>query len=131
MVGFIRTKYPQGCFVLFFARKLRLHKEQSTQMKSAEVMSNDLLIEAVNLKNGARIFRAVNHSLRQKMLRQLHLKGKMTVTEIFVTLRIEQSLASQHLAILRKANFVTTERSGKFIYYALNHTRLNQIHEVT
>ena len=100
-------------------------------MKSTEVKSNELLIEAVHLKNGARIYRAVNHGLRQKMLRQLHLKGKMTVTELFVALRIEQSLASQHLAILRKANFVNTERSGKFVYYSLNYSRLNQIHEVT
>ena len=101
------------------------------QMKSTEVMSKELLIEAVQLKNGARIYRAVNHVLRQKMLRQLHLKGKMTVTELFVALRIEQSLASQHLAILRRASFVNTERSGKYIYYTINYARLSQIHEVT
>ena len=35
--------------------------------------------------------------------------------------------ASQHLAILRRAGVVATERQGKFIYYSLDQDRLNQI----
>jgi DNA-binding transcriptional ArsR family regulator len=51
----------------------------------------------------------------------------MTVTEIYVKLRLEQSVASQHLAILRKAGFVKTERDGKFIYYSVNTERLEEL----
>jgi DNA-binding transcriptional ArsR family regulator len=51
----------------------------------------------------------------------------MTVTELYVKLRLEQSVASQHLAILRRSGVVITERHGKFIYYALDKERLNQI----
>jgi DNA-binding transcriptional ArsR family regulator len=53
----------------------------------------------------------------------------MTVTEIYVKLRLEQSVASQHLAILRKAGFVDTLRDGKFIYYSVNYERLAEAHE--
>ena len=54
---------------------------------------------------------------------------KVTVTEIYVKLRLEQSVASQHLAILRRASIVTTIREGKFIYYAVDYNRLEQINK--
>ena len=53
--------------------------------------------------------------------------SKMTVTDIYIKLRLEQSVASQHLAILRRAGVVATDRQGKFIYYSLDADRLNQI----
>ena len=51
----------------------------------------------------------------------------MTVTDIYIKLRLEQSVASQHLAILRRAGVVATDRQGKFIYYSLNKERLVEI----
>jgi len=51
----------------------------------------------------------------------------MTVTEIYVKLRLEQSVASQHLAILRRAGIVITTREGKFIFYTVDYNRLEQI----
>lgn len=38
-------------------------------------------------------------------------------------------MASQHLAILRRASIVTTIREGKFIYYAVDYNRLEQINK--
>ena len=51
----------------------------------------------------------------------------MTVTDIYIKLRLEQSVASQHLAILRRAGVVVTDRDGKFINYSLDRNRLAQI----
>lgn len=73
------------------------------------------------------VLRAINHKLRQQILKLIDESGKMTVTEIYVKLRLEQSVASQHLAILRKAGFVKTERDGKFIYYSVNTERLEEL----
>ena len=56
-------------------------------------------------------------------------QGRITVTEIYVKLRLEQSVASQHLAILRKAGFVNTDRDGKFIYYSVNTNRLEELNQ--
>lgn len=89
----------------------------------------ELKIDVLQLKKAALILRAVNHKLRQQILKLLHQHGKMTVTEIYVKLRLEQSVASQHLAILRKAGFVDTQRDGKFIYYSVNYERLTEAHE--
>ena len=73
------------------------------------------------------VLRAINHKLRQQILKLIDESGRMTVTEIYVKLRLEQSVASQHLAILRKAGFVKTERDGKFIYYSVNTDRLEEL----
>ena len=87
----------------------------------------ELKIDVLQLKKAALILRAINHKLRQQILRLIQQKEKITVTEIYVKLRLEQSVASQHLAILRKAGFVTTTRDGKFIYYSVNHQRLTEV----
>ena len=91
--------------------------------------NSELKIDVIQLKKAALILRAINHKLRQQIMKLLHQNEKMTVTEIYVKLRLEQSVASQHLAILRKAGFVTTIRDGKFIYYSVSNDRLSQVHQ--
>ena len=86
-------------------------------------------VDLYNLKKAAMVLRAINHKLRQQILKLIDENGKMTVTEIYVKLRLEQSVASQHLAILRKAGFVKTERDGKFIYYSVNNDRLEELNK--
>jgi DNA-binding transcriptional ArsR family regulator len=84
-------------------------------------------IDFIHLKKAALILRALNHKLRQQMIKLLDEHKKMTVTEIYVKLRLEQSVASQHLAILRRAGIVLTTRDGKFIYYAVNYKRVQEV----
>lgn len=79
------------------------------------------------LRNAVLVLRALNHKLRQKILPILYTEEEMTITELYIKLRIEQSVVSQHLAILRRAGVVTTKRRGKFIYYSLNPERVNTI----
>jgi DNA-binding transcriptional ArsR family regulator len=79
------------------------------------------------LKKAALVLRALNHKLRQQLLKLIEEEKKITVTEIYVRLRLEQSVASQHLAILRKAGIVNTERDGKFIFYTINYKRIDEI----
>ena len=88
----------------------------------------ELKIETLPLKKAALILRAINHKLRQQILKLIHESGRIPVTEIYVKLRLEQSVASQHLAILRKANFVTTHREDKFIFYSVDYNRLREVH---
>jgi DNA-binding transcriptional ArsR family regulator len=86
-------------------------------------------VDLLNIKKTAIILRALNHKLRQQILKLIDEHGKTTVTELYRELRLEQSVASQHLAILRKAAFVKTARNGKFIYYSINTERLEEINE--
>jgi DNA-binding transcriptional ArsR family regulator len=71
--------------------------------------------------------RAINHKLRQQIVKLLDENKRMNVTDIYVKLRLEQSVASQHLAILRRANIVITDRDGKFIHYKLNYEKLTDV----
>lgn len=89
----------------------------------------ELKIEVLRIKKTALILRAINHKLRQQILKLIEEQGKITVTELYLTLRLEQSVASQHLAILRKSGFVNTSRDGKFIYYSVNHDRLEELNK--
>lgn len=87
----------------------------------------DIHLDYANLRKAVLVLRAVNHKLRQRIIDLLEESDSLTVTDIYIKLRLEQSVASQHLAILRRAGVVSTEREGKFIYYALDKDRLAQI----
>ena len=78
----------------------------------------DLHLDYAELRKAVLVLRAVNHKLRQRIIDLLEEHEQMTVTDIYIKLRLEQSVASQHLAILRRAGIVITERQGKFINYA-------------
>lgn len=91
--------------------------------------SNTIKLDFLHLKKAALVLRAMNHKLRQQMIKLLDESERMTVTEIYVKLRLEQSVASQHLAILRRSGIVITQRDGKFIYYAINYDRIAEVNK--
>lgn len=89
--------------------------------------NEQIKLDYLAVKNAAMTLRAINHKLRQQIVKLLEENKRMNVTDIYVKLRLEQSVASQHLAILRRANIVKTERDGKFIHYTLNYTRIESV----
>ena len=94
-----------------------------------QISNDELYIDILQIKKAALVLRAVNHKLRQQILNLIHQSGRMTVTSLYIKLRLEQSVTSQHLAILRKAGFVVTERNGKNIFYTVNYKRLEEVHQ--
>src|SRR5215218_7543288 len=91
------------------------------------MIAKPLSLETETTRKGAYILRALNNGFRQKILKLIHTRQRLNVTTIYIKLRIEQSVASQHLRILREADFVKTQRVGKEIYYSLNYERLAQV----
>ena len=96
-------------------------------LQAEEENGSPVKVDFVNLKKAAMILRALNHKLRQQIVKLIDENKKLTVTEIYIKLRLEQSVASQHLAILRRAGVVKTTRDGKFIYYSVNASRIEGI----
>ena len=90
-------------------------------------INENIRLDFIHMKKSMLILRAINHKLRQQIIKLLDEKRKMTVTEIYVELRLEQSVTSQHLAILRLAGLVEAIREGKFIFYALNYKRIKEV----
>ena len=100
---------------------------QILQSVVLNVEKEPVKVDFIHTKKAALILRSINHKLRQQIMKLLDEHEKMTVTEIYVKLRLEQSVASQHLAILRRAGIVATSRDGKFIYYSVNYARLAEV----
>jgi DNA-binding transcriptional ArsR family regulator len=89
----------------------------------------ELRIDTISNRKAANAITAINHKLRQQMLQLIHKNGRMTVTEIYKYFRIEQSVASKFLGMLRAAGFVVTEREGQYIFYSVNYQKLRQVLE--
>ena len=102
-------------------------RKQKNEMVTLKQGNQDIPLDYAELRKAVLVLRAINHKLRQRIIDLLEENGNMTVTDIYVKLRLEQSVASQHLAILRRAGVVVTNRQGKYIYYSLDKERLTQI----
>jgi DNA-binding transcriptional ArsR family regulator len=96
-----------------------------------EVLHKELDIHSAKFTKAVLLYRVINNSVRQKILRQLHNKKRMIVTDLYMDLNMEQCVMSQHLAILRKSGLVKSQREGKFIYYHINYPRLEQLHAIS
>jgi len=83
-----------------------------------------------NIKKAALVLKAIDHSLRHQLVKTIHENKTITVTQLYTSLGIEQSVASQHLAILRKAGIISANRNGKFIFYTLNKARIDEINHL-
>ncbi len=105
-----------------------ISSSQSITIASKED-NNPIKLDFLHVKKASLILRALNHKLRQQMVKLLDESERLTVTEIYVKLRLEQSVASQHLAILRRTGIVMTQRDGKFIYYAVNYNRVAEVNQ--
>ena len=70
------------------------------------------------------ILRALAHPLRMKILEFIDKNKTINVNKIYNTLKLEQSITSQHLKILRASGLVHTHREGKFIHYTVDYPRL-------
>ena len=103
---------------------MRKQKSETIVLKKGK---EEIQLDYAELRKAVLVLRAINHKLRQRIIDLLEENEKMTVTDIYIKLRLEQSVASQHLAILRRAGVVATERQGKFIFYTLDKDRLSQI----
>lgn len=76
------------------------------------------------LQYSSELLRALAHPLRLKILEFIDKNKEINVNKIYNTLKIEQSITSQHLKVLRMAGVVHTDRDGKFVHYSIDYKRL-------
>ena len=77
----------------------------------------------------AALLKALANDQRLLVLCSL-LNGPLSVGEINARVQLSQSALSQHLAVLRAAQIVTTRRESQTIYYALTEGPALQVMEV-
>jgi ArsR family transcriptional regulator len=71
------------------------------------------------------LMRALAHPLRLKILEFLDQNKNIQVNQIYNTLKIEQSIASQHLRILKNAGVLVADKDGKYMHYAIDYQRVS------
>ena len=76
-------------------------------------------LEIQFLEDATETMRAMAHPIRIAIIDLLHKNEKMSVTEIYEALKIEQAVASHHLRILKNKQVVTVQREQKFSLYSL------------
>lgn len=113
------------CTLIFKNKKTMRNRENETL--TLRKGDKKIQLDYSDLRKAVLVLRAVNHKLRQRVIALLEGDKALIVTDIYIRLRLEQSVASQHLSILRRAGVVITERHGKYIYYSINKNRLAQI----
>ncbi len=80
-----------------------------------------------NLDIASELLRAITHPLRLQIIAFIDSEKLINVNKIYNTLKLEQSITSQHLRILRQVDLVDTKREGKYIYYSLNYDKMEQV----
>lgn len=104
--------------------------EQTLDLAAVSVSTDNALFDYKLSRDAAEVLRAINNDFRQQILDVLHRNRQLTVTDIFVKLRIDQSVASQHLSVLRNAKLVNTTRDGKYIHYSVNYSRVEKLKHI-
>lgn len=73
-----------------------------------------------------RTLRALADPVRRDILNLLK-AGRLSAGQIGEHFAISGAAVSKHLAVLKEADLVRDERRGKFIYYALNASVLEEV----
>jgi ArsR family transcriptional regulator len=84
-------------------------------------------VDYARLNEVSTVMRALSHQLRLRIIAFIDKQRVTNVNQIYSSIKIEQSITSQQLKILRDAGLVNAKRDGKFIYYSLNYDKLNNI----
>jgi len=84
-------------------------------------------LDVDKLELAASKLRAIAHPMRIAIIDLLTVNPKMTVTEIYEYLNLEQASASHHLNILKNKGLLDSKRDGKMIYYSLKFEHLTEV----
>ena len=70
--------------------------------------------------------KALSDPIRRKILEMLK-SGRMSAGEIAESFSVSNAAISKHLAILREADLIRDTREGKYIFYELNTSVLEEV----
>ena len=71
-------------------------------------------------------FKALSDPTRREILELLKEK-RLTAGDIASHFQMTNATVSHHLAVLRKADLISDDRDGKFIYYELNMSVFSEV----
>ncbi len=89
-----------------------------------------LPIDFKKAKTAQKTVRAIAHPLRLEILSYIDQKKTTVVGHIYLDIKMDQSICSQHLKILRDADLVIVQRDGRNKMYSINYDKVSHINEI-
>ncbi|ABV34641.1 regulatory protein, ArsR [Shewanella sediminis HAW-EB3] len=91
-------------------------------------MQKEIDVDAMvtNAESAAKWLKAIANPYRLMILCLL-LENEYSVTELNETVPLSQSALSQHLAVLRAQDLVSTRKSSQVVYYKLKNEQVTKI----
>lgn len=77
-------------------------------------------INVKKITSAGNLFKVVSHPLRLKIITFIEKQQETCVNSIYNTLKLEQSITSQHLKTLRSLEVVNARKDGKKVMYSVN-----------
>ncbi len=84
-------------------------------------------LDIIKLEMAAVKLRAIAHPMRIAIIGLLEDNARLSVTEIYGRLKIDQASASHHLNILKNKNVLVSKREGKKIFYSLSNQAISNM----
>ncbi len=84
------------------------------------------LTDLKDLEEAAECLRTLAHPVRLRML-QLLLRDRYTVGELAETCEVQSHMASEHLRLMQRCGFLSSERNGRRIYYQVADPHLKDL----
>lgn len=84
-------------------------------------------LDIVKLEAASSKLRAMAHPMRIAIIDLLKEEKKLSVTQIYERLNLEQAAASHHLNILKNNGLLISKREGKKIHYSLKNKALTDV----
>jgi len=78
------------------------------------------------LGEAAECLRTLAHPHRLRMVQML-LQGDYTVTELAESCELPTAMASEHLRLMQRCGFLTSEKDGRKVYYRVAEPHLKSI----
>jgi ArsR family transcriptional regulator, zinc-responsive transcriptional repressor len=78
------------------------------------------------LEQAAECLKVLAHAHRLRIVQML-LRGRYTVGELAEACEIPSHMASEHLRLMQRCGFLTSEKEGRSVYYTVAEPHLGQI----
>lgn len=82
-----------------------------------------------DINEAAILFRAFNHEVRRKIVEFVLMNPGCTNIDIYIYLKIEQSVVSQHISILKACKVLTSKRYLKSVKFYVNPKKIDSVHQ--
>ena len=102
-------------------------KKRSTALRSDKLPSSEKPIGSVqSFAEAAECLKTLAHPVRLRIVQML-LHGRYTVGELAADCQVADNAMSDHLRLLQRCRFLTSQREGRNVFYQVSEPHLKEL----